>query len=428
LSIFLYYRYILILLSVILYAPVVFAEALTISEIQFKGNKVTQESILRQELTIKEGDPLDQEKIKASRQTVMDLGLFKSVDVEVTESGVVIYTVSEKHFILFLPRISYDSDENELKPGARLTVNNIAGLNQRMKLTYIQSDAEDADNGNRNELGLEYEYPKILGGPYNLRTSFNIVHSPLQYFQGGISVAEYKKNDLDFSFLVTRWFNKTGPSSGWVLGGGMRYVDHNYKYVSGMPGVFADDHAVSLLVSLGYTDLHDHLYSRSGVEYGYSIEQSAEFLGSEYQFNRHQFYYRQFMPLDRIHHNLNVQARIGFSAGASSNLDNDAYTINGYGDLRAYSEEVEGDAFMIVNLEYLRPVLGRNHIRSLVFVDAGDTFDNNSDISLSDLKWAAGFGLRWKIKSFVSLDLSMEYGRNFDSGENKFYFKTKGAF
>ena len=427
-STFLYYRYRLIILSVILYIPVIYAEPLTISEIQFKGNKVTRESVMRQELIIKEGDPFDQEKIDASRQSVMDLGLFKSVDVDVSDAGIVVFSVSEKHFILLIPRISYDSDNDQIKPGVRLTVNNVGGVNQRLKMTYIQSDAEDADHGNRDELGMEYYYPKILGSSYNLSAGINFVDSPLQFLQGGVVVSEYKKNDIDLNFVVSRWFKKTAPSTGWVLGTGIHYIDHNYRHESGMQGVYADDHAVSLLVNIGYTDLHDYLYSRSGVEYGYSIEQSAEFLGSEYQFNRHQFYFRQFIPLDRLHHNLNVQARMGFSDGATSNLGKDAYTINGYGALRAYSEEVSGDAFLIVNLEYLRPVLGRNHIRSLVFIDTGDTFANNTDITLSDLKWAGGFGLRWKVKSFVSLDLSMEYAHNFDTDENKFYFKTKGAF
>ena len=383
---------------------------------------------MRQELTIKEGDPFDQEKIKASRQSVMDLGLFKSVDVDVSDAGSVVFTVSEKHFILLIPRISYDSDNDQIKPGIRLTVNNVGGVNQRIKMTYIQSDAEDADDGSRNELGLEYSYPKILGSSYNLSAGINIVKSPLQLLQGGVVVSEYKKNDIDLNFVVSRWLKKTAPSIGWVVGAGMHYVDHNYQYESGLQGVYADDHAVSLLINIAYTELHDHLYSRSGVQYGYSIEQSMESLGSEYQFNRHQFYYRQFIPLGRPHHNLNVQARMGFSDGATSNLGNDTYTINGYGDLRAYSEEVSGDAFVIFNLEYLRPILGRSHVRSLVFVDMGDTFANNTDATLSGLKWAGGVGLRWKIKSFVSLDLSMEYARNFNSDENKFYFKTKGAF
>ena len=415
------------ILSVFMQTPL-FASALTISDIQFEGNDVTQDQVMRQELTIRVGDPLNEEAINTSRQSLMDMGLFKSVDATTDDSGVVVFKVAEKHFILLIPRISYDSDRDKIKPGIRLTINNLAGLNQRLKITYIQSDAEDANHGSQNEVGLEFDYPKILGSAYNLSAAIKYLNSPLQYLQAGVPVSEYKKNDLGFSFIVSRWVYKTGPSSGWASGAGLRFDSHDYKYLSGVPGVFANDHAVSVLANISYTNIHDYLYSRKGKEFGYSIEQGARWLGSQYEFNRHQFYYRHYMHLGRIHHNLNVQARIGFSDGHNSNLAEDTYSINGYGDLRAYVDEVSGDAFFLLNVEYLRPILGRNHIRSLIFVDVGDTYLNNSDVTFSHLKWAAGLGIRWKLKSFVDLDLSMEYAHNMETDENKFYFKTKGAF
>ncbi len=418
----------LLLVYLLLSISAVQAQADTISAIRFIGNNVTKERVLRQELTIKVGDPVDKASLQDSRQSIMDLGLFISVAVVVSEAGVVVFTVKEKHYVLLLPRFSQDSDTNEIKPGARLTINNVAGLNQRLKLTYIQSDPEKANHGKQDELGLEYVYPKINGSKYNLSTSFSVVRSPLQAQQSGTVVAEYEQSNIDARLFVSRWWKKKGPSSGWLMGLGVHVEEHDYRYVSGLNDAYIDDHAVSILGEISYIDVHDYLYSRTGVQYGYSVEQGLTFLGSDYKFNRHLFYYRRFLPLHEAHHNLNIQARLGFSGGDSNNLGEDVYDIGGYGDLRAYDDAVSGDAFVLLNIEYLRPVFDRKYVRGLLFVDAGNAYANSSDVDLSDLKWATGLGLRWRIKGFVKLDLSLEYAYNLEDKKDRLYFRTKGAF
>ncbi len=426
LSVFL--RYYVFLMLCLLPVMQVFAQAITISEIRFVGNKVTRERILRQELIINPGDTITPSQLEQSRQSILDLGLFKTVLVNISETGAVVFTVVEKSYLLLLPRFSHDSDRNRITPGVKLTVNNIAGLNQRLNLTYTQDDAEDAEDGKQDELSVGFFYPKVAGTLYNLNTSVNIRHAPLQSFQAGVPVADYKKDEFSISLLISRWLQKTAPSSGWLAGLGMRIAIRDYHYVSGLDNAFTDDRAISMLGQISYTDIHDHIYSRSGVQYGYQLEQGLELLGSDYQFNRHLLYYRHFLRLKREHQNLNIQARLGFSDGPSSNLGEDAYAIEGYGDLRAYNREVSGDAFALLNLEYLRPILGRKHIRSLLFVDVGNAYASNSEIDFTDLKWAGGFGVRWKIRRFVDLDLSLEYAYDFDNQNDKVYFKTSGAF
>jgi len=406
----------------------VLAQSDIISDIQFKGNKVTRDSILLQEIVIKPGDAIVASELEQSRQYIMNLGLFKSVDVNVSETGVVVFTVSEKSYWLLLPRFSHDSETNRITPGAKLTLSNIAGLNQRLSFTYSQEDAVDADHGKQDELSIGFAYPKVSGTAYNLEAAVNIKHAPLQFFEAGIPVSEYNKDEYIFSLLISHWWRKTAPSNGWLTGLGMSIATRDYQYLSGVDNVFMDDQAISLLGQVSYTDIQDHIYSRSGVQYGYLLEQGLEFLGSDYQFNRHLLYYRRYMRLNREHHNLNIQFRLGFSDGHSSNLGEDVYNIDGYGDLRAYNSDVSGDAFTLLNMEYLRPIRGKKHVRGLLFVDVGNAYSSNSELDFSGLKWASGFGVRWKIRQFVNLDLSLEYAYDFENQNDKVYFKTSGAF
>ena len=83
---------------------------------------------------------------------------------------------------------------------------------------------------------------------------------------------------------------------------------------------------------------------------------------------------------------------------------------------------------MLVNLEYLQPVFDRDHIRAVLFMDAGNAYARNSDLDFSAIKLATGLGIRWKIKGFVNLDLSMEYAFNHDSDSDRFYFRTSAPF
>lgn len=399
-----------------------------ISEIRFAGNEKTKNRILQQELTIRVGETLDLTKLELSRQSIMDLGLFKSVKVEVLENNIVLFTVKEKRYMLLLPRFSQNSETNKISPGVKLTLDNIGGLNQRLEVFYKQSDAEQANSGSRKETAITYRYPKIFGTQFSLDVFFGVYREPIQFLSAGVPVAEYDQQEEDYQFIVSRWLHKTRPSAGWIAGIGPRLRFNRYQYVSGLNNVYSDDRAVSLLGQIQYIDIRDYLYSRTGTQYGYVFEQGIKSIGSDYNFNRHLVFYRQFNRLGKPHHNLNWQARLGISDGQSSNLNKDVFGVGGYGELRAYDTSLGGSAFVMLNVEYLRPVFGSQQVRSLVFVDVGDAFDRNRDISLSNLKWSAGFGLRWKIKSFVGLSFSLEYAYNGDSGDNKVYFRSRGPF
>ncbi|NOY66399.1 MAG: BamA/TamA family outer membrane protein [Gammaproteobacteria bacterium] len=404
------------------------AAAGVISDIRFAGNVKTKEYILRQELTIKQGDDLNPEELERSRQFILDLGLFRSVKVEVLEGRVVLFTVKEKRYLLLLPRFSRDSNSDKISPGITLTMDNIGGKNQSLEFLLKRSNPDDASYGHKDEFSIAYRYPKIFGTQYSIDTLLAFSRQPLQVLSAGIPVAEYRRQEVDVRFNVTRWVKKIGPSSGWVIGAGPRLRFSRYKYDAGLTGVYEDDQSISLLGQVFFTDIHDHVYSRTGKNYGYVFEQGIKTLGSDYNYNRHLFFYRQFLRLGKPHHNLNWQVRLGLSNGRLSNLNRDAFKVGGYGNLRAYDPGLVGDAFMILNVEYLQPVFDSNQVRGLVFLDAGNAFDRNTDLSLSGLKLSTGLGLRWKIKSFVNLQFSLEYAYNVDTGDNKVYLRSSGPF
>lgn len=405
-----------------------------ISAIVFTGNRVTQERVMRQEMFVKEGDPADPVLIERSRQAIMDLGLFASVHatLEPGATGTVLHIhVKEKYYILPIPKLNHDENYSNFSVGGELTVDNIAGLNQQLQLTYENQAAVGLTGGQAVSYALNYNYPRVAGSPYLFSASATKMDGPAEITSGGLVTTLYELEAWTANFQVSRWLNRTGPSHGWQVGGGLVWRRNNYDYIFGAPSdQFADTQAVGVTAHVGYIFVHDYLYSRSGVDYGYSGEYGAPPLGSDTLYSRHEIYYRRYVLLDgRPHENIDMQFRLGLSSGDLFATDTYAYSIGGNKTLRGYpSGAFAGNAFFVSNIQYLRPLFGYNMLRGAVFVDAGNAYPSNNELHLGDLHWDAGVGLRLRLKSFVKIDLRLDAAYAYDTGKWRYFAGTKEMF
>jgi len=404
-----------------------------INSIEFAGNKVTQARILRNEILIKEGDIADPALIERSRQAIMDLGLFTSVyaSIERLEDGsVVLFTVKEKYYILPVPKLDRD-DDNNVSLGAELTLDNVAGLNQQLKLRYENEEANSVSVGRNKTNTLSYSYPRMFSSPYLLRTEINQNSLPAEVVSGGIVTSLYELEVWTASLQVSRWLAERGPSRGWQVGTGLVWRHRGYDYVSGdMTGSFLDAQAVGISVIGQFLDVHDFLFSRSGMEYGYIGEYGTPTLGSDTQYTRHELFYRKYILLEgRPHENLEFQGRLGLSSGDMFAGDKFSYGLGGSKTLRAYDTgSFTGNSFILLNLQYLRPFFDYYPLRGAVFLDIGNVYPSNRTINLGDLKWDVGIGLRLRLKSFVKIDLRVDVSYSYDTGEYKVFAGTKEMF
>lgn len=403
-----------------------------ISAIEFTGNRVTNPKILRYEILIKEGDIADPVLIERSRQAIMDLGLFTSVDasVEQGEDGIVLrFIVKEKYYILPVPKLNRD-DDNNISLGAEITLDNLAGLNQQLKLRYETEDAEGTSGGKMDTNALSYNYPRVFGSPYQFHVDLSQTYQPVE--EAGVSgTSRYELEAWIASVLVSRWLAPLGPSRGWQVGAGLVWRNNGYDHVSGaMTDTFLDARAVSVNVLGQFLDVRDYLFSRSGIEYGYLGEFGAPSLGSDTQFTRHEFFYRRYILLEqRPHENLEFQGRLGLSSGDIFASDDYAYSLGGSKTLRAFeTSSFVGNSFVLFNLQYLRPFFDYYPLRGAIFLDIGNAYPSNEKINLGDLKWDVGVGLRLRLKSFVKIDLRVDVSYAYDTGEYKVFAGTKEVF
>lgn len=400
--------------------------------IEFVGNKVTREKILRQEMTLKEGDPADPVQIEISRQGIMDLGLFTLVraDLEPREGGQLLrITVKEKYFILPVPKLNRD-DDNNFSYGAEISFDNLSGLNQKLKLRYETEDSTEVPDEKITTSLLSYSYPRLYGGPWTLSAETSKTRSPVEVIDG-LTTQEYERESWTASVQASRWLNESGPSLGWQFGGGLIWRRNVYDSMTTIQAEpYRDAQAVGFSGVLQFVDVRDLLYSRSGTEYGYNGELSAPILGSDTHYTRHEFFYRRYLTFpERLHENLDVQVRLGLSSGDIFRSDPYAYALGGSKSLRGYeTSSFIGNSFIVLNAQYLRPLFGYYEFRGVVFLDIGNTYPSNTEINLGDLKWDIGIGFRWRLKSFIKIDLRVDAAYAHDTGEWKYFAGTKEIF
>lgn len=404
------------------------ASAVVVDEIRFAGNDKTQPSTMLQEILISPGDDVSDAQIETARQSIMDLGLFKSVETEVREENgrnILRIAIKEKHYWFVLPRLSRSGD-GDISYGAAMRFHNVRGRNQTLILGAKRTELTDADLEERDEVTLRYNNPRLFGSSFELSTRLKYEQSELEDDRDGLS-GDYARNLAEFQIGVSRWF-EPGPSRGWRAGVEATLRDYDHELLSGDAGLYTDATILSLAALLEYYDVQDRLYSRNGVHFGYELMGASDSFVSDAGFTRHTVFFRRYMPVGDVEHtNLNIQLRAGY---ANRTVFGDpAHSLGGSSSLRGFDRDsVEGNAFILANIEYLRPLFGKPNLRGVLFADVGNAYDTVDDIDLGDLRYSLGVGLRWRLESFVKTELRIDFVKGFDDGVEKVYASTKATF
>ena len=126
---------------------------------------------------------------------------------------------------------------------------------------------------------------------------------------------------------------------------------------------------------------------------------------------------------------VDLQARLGLSSGDIFASDTSAYSLGGSKTLRGYATgSFLGNSYVLLNVQYLRPLFGYYELRGAVFLDVGKTYPSNTQLHLGDLKWDIGVGFRWRLKSFVKIDLRADAAYAPDIGEWRYFAGIKEIF
>jgi outer membrane protein insertion porin family len=392
-----------------------------IANIEVAGNETTADKVLRREMKIAEGDLFNIDKIDRSKALIYRLGYFEEVDITFKPSeasplalkGVpgrndvdfvdLVITVKERDTGQFQIGAGFSSMESYLLQ-ASIQKENFLGRGHRLGISALLSAI-------RKMFTLSFAEPRLLDSPV------------------GLSIELY---DMEYDYPVF-----TRKSIGGVLRLGVRFHDFwstSLTYTAekmetelggreGFSGMQlerlqASGWLTSLTLGLAFDTRNNVLMPTKGTYNYASIEWATPYLGGETDFYRITAFSRFYIPLfwQLV---LRLNATIGYIGSTSDKgvpiferyYVGGIQTVRGFENLSlsptipaAASKDPASDLIdfplggnkqLIFNVELEIPIYKPMNITGVVFFDAGNAFAENENLSLVDLRLAAGFGIRW---------------------------------
>ncbi len=414
-----------------------------VGEVYVVGNKKTKTPVILRELVIQPDDPLDNNRIEASKERLMGTGYFKSVEaVSVNTDQIskkdVTFEVEEKETFTFKIGGGYSSEDS------------LVGMVEVSNSNFDITDPKNWFYGGgqrfriqglfgieRMGLNVDFSEPWLLGIPLRLDVSGYWNEFEYQYWneqRGGGKFSLTKRIFDDF----------TSVTAGYKI----EYV-RVYKVSSDQSQEMRDlqgNWRVSQ-PSISLTrDTRDNLMEpTSGYYLNAFSSVTPRVLGSSdnyYRVEAKASYYYSFFDKAIVTH---VGGKIGTVSGFNYKDDVpvfERYFLGGGDTIRGFpyrevsptdcnGHEVGGNSMLLLTAEVTHPIW--SFIRGAVFVDAGNVWSASYRYDFNKFNVGAGYGLRLKVPYFnapIKLDLAYPILNDQDYVKStlRFHFNMGVAF
>jgi len=400
----------------------------TVSAIVYEGNERTRERILDRVLAIHVGDPLDAAAVEASRQAILDTELFREVRVRVEADGAggvrVVFWMSEKHYWVAYPKVGTNSSGDRAY-GIHARFNNLFGLDHTLGLNIDQRNYASADLGTSEEVRARYFIPGIDHSRYDVEFRGDFVSlDRVERDPFGTQLSTYNENETGFSSIVTHWLGDRPIGHGWRLGGGFHYGQQTNDVITGSLGRDPSIRLAGLSFQATWRDMHYLVDSDTGSTFGARLEQGVPG-ASDDAYQIVELYGSRYWAVGEAEHT-SLYLDGGF--GLSANVDPNFVTFTfGRPNLRGVLKDVfDGDSYQYLRFGYLRPISQRHPaLRYEVFMDLGrQRLSGFPDTGASNI--GIGAGIRWRIRTFVKVELAFGVVYSPDTGDYLVWGGTHG--
>ena len=407
-----------------------------VRDVVIVGNTDTKEKVIRRELAIQPGDPVDRNRIEISRQRLLGMGYFSKVEATPVNADAdnekdVRFSVEEKPTRYSFRIGAGASDVNSVFGMAEISCENFDitnpsnffyGGGQRMRIQGIYG----IENAGFN---VDFVEPWLFNLPLRFELSgyMNLVeYENWDEWRVGARTSIQRKIFDDFTTIALGYkFEVVRVNN----------VDNRLKHYfheEGLSGTFRVSQP-SLMIG---RDTRDSLMEPTeGYNINFFTSITPMVLGSSSNYYRIEgkgSYYMNFF--DKA-----IVAMVGAKIGtvSSFNRDNDSvpvferYFMGGSDSLRGFEyrtvaptynrEAIGGQTMLLLTAEVTHPIWGP--IRGAVFVDAGNAWRNSWSMAFGGINIGAGYGLRVKLPWInvpLKLDLAYPVLNNTDCESSKF--------
>ncbi len=415
-----------------------------VRQVVIVGNTDTKDKVIRRELVIHDGDPVDPARIDVSRQRLLGMGYFESVEAEPVGADAldekdVIFRVKEKPTRYNFRIGAGASDISDFFGMAEISTDNFDitnpgnwfyGGGQRMRIQGVLG----VENAGFN---VDFVEPWLFDLPLRFEISG---------FMNMVDYDEWRENRVGFRTSLTRriFDDFTSISAGYKFEYvKINHVSHRFKeYMrenKQTDGQFVSQPFLSLT-----RDTRDSLTDpTSGYNLNLFGSVTPKFLGSSssyYRLEAKGSYYYNFFDKAIV---AMIGGKIGTVASVNRNKDVpifERYFLGGSDSLRGFEyrsvsptfghgNNYGGQTMLQLTAEVTHPIWGP--VRGAVFCDVGNAWKNSFEMDLSEINVGIGYGLRIKlpvINAPIKLDLAYPIVNNQDYESNKLRFHFNLGF
>ncbi|HEY5228358.1 MAG TPA: outer membrane protein assembly factor BamA [Opitutaceae bacterium] len=422
-----------------------------IERIEVKGNTKTRDKVIRREVVIEEGNLFSETGMEASKRRITALGYFDRVDVS-TEQGsspdkiIVNIEVTEKPTGTFQVGAGFSSIESFIAT-AQVQQANLFGNGQSLALQAQVSAL-------RQLVTLRFFEPYFLNSLWNMSSE---LYDTLYVFPDFARRSVGGSLTLGYA-LINPWLRlsltgtlewdsvDTSPSTNTLFGATPGFVSIFQQLP--LANLFNSGRVASLRPTITYDTRDNRLFPTSGIFLQASTELASELLGSQFNYIRNHFTGRFYYPLGGGNGmpgsgfvlKLNTDVGLITSPDPQGVPIFQRYFLGGILDVRGFylrsigprlpltsgldpnsapisnGANIGGNLDAYSNLELEFPIIDKVGIRGVVFFDAGNAWNLESQFckttpapqfdpvvqpcftfpnSLGLLRTSTGFGIRW---------------------------------
>ncbi len=382
-----------------------------IERIDISGNVRTRDKVIRREMELGEGNLYASSEIKKSRNNLRRLGYFEDVRISQTQGSApdrmkLDIEVKERPTGSVSVGFGYSSVD-KLIGTASVSQSNFMG-------TGIKLDLSGTISSSSSKYVLGFTEPWLFDKP--ISAGFDIYNTDKDYPDFKL----HKKGfDLRFGFPITKRYTR-----GFIT---YKLEDVDISDVAATASTLIKEQAgktteSSLRASLRRDTRDDAFFPSEGSVVNLSTEFAGGPLGGTSHFIKYEADAVKFFPLP-LDTTFSLHGSVGYVQGYQGHAIPiyERYFLGGINSVRGFQTRsispkdpatgdlIGGNTMLVVNAEFLFPLMPEQSIKGLVFFDAGNAYEKKIDFG--NVRKGAGVGIRW----FSPLGpLRLELGFNLD--------------
>jgi outer membrane protein assembly factor BamA len=431
-----------------------------VSEVRIAGNDETSERLVREQITVQPGAPLNLQALSRSRKNLYESGAFSIVDLSRDTVTPVSASATGPAVIGAISGLSstqkpvvVDVTVREVQP---YQVRYGASYDTDGKLGGVLDASVHNVFGKARVAGFSARYDAQLREGRVYLTQPTLLHWPIQ-----TTASVYYREERNPETSISDAFNvdRRGASiqqerklkNDYVWSYGYRF--ERARTFDPLPGGDPEEFTkVSPLSTAFVREMRDDILDATrGSFTSHALSFSPAWLGSDDTYIKYFGQYFHYVPLQperrRRFSNEIIRPRFVFATGIRVGVSKGmgtfvptserfyaggSTTIRGFeqhalGPIGTTGKPVGGDALLVLNNEVRFPLV--NIVDGVAFVDVGNVFQRTRDFSFTDLRKTAGAGVRLRTKwVLVRGDYGWVLDRRDGERRGRFYFSIGQAF